>query len=65
MVIDINSPQFVAVKAVNAMFRNHPTCIPYILNKITVRLLPLIPSPLIIFIHKNINLLDTGQKALG
>jgi short-subunit dehydrogenase len=61
----MHTPQFVAAKAVKAMFHNQPTCIPGILNKIVVRLFPFIPSSLIIFIHKKTNLLDVGKKALG
>ena len=55
----------VAQKAIKALFKNKAECIPGILNKLTVWLLPLIPSWIIFQIHKRTNYLQKGNQALN
>lgn len=61
----MQTPEFVARKAIREMFRKKPECIPGWINKLTVILLPLIPKSLICFIHKNTNILQKGKESLG
>jgi len=61
----MQTPEFVARKAVRALFRNKPECVPGWINKLTVMLLPLIPRSLIYFIHKNTKILQKGKESLS
>jgi short-subunit dehydrogenase len=47
----IKCPETVAKAAVNALFKNRAVCIPGLLNKLTVFLLPLVPQFIIGLIH--------------
>lgn len=57
-------PEYVARKAVKAMFRKKAECIPGCLNKIIVCLMPLIPMRLIFLIHKHTNMVQKGNASL-
>ncbi len=46
------SPEYVATAAVKALFRNRSVCIPGVLNKLIVRLLPLLPYSIISAIYR-------------
>ncbi|MBL7113057.1 MAG: SDR family NAD(P)-dependent oxidoreductase [Bacteroidales bacterium] len=48
----VKSPAYVAAAGVDALFRNRSESIPGVLNKLIVRLLPLIPHSLISFIYR-------------
>ncbi len=61
----MHSPEVVARKGVRALFKNKAECIPGLLNKITVGLLPVIPKGLIYLIHKHTHLLEKGKSGLG
>lgn len=52
----IKSPEKVAKAAINALFRNRAMCIPGLLNKITLYLLPSVPHFIIGLIHSKTNL---------
>ncbi|HPB53557.1 MAG TPA: SDR family NAD(P)-dependent oxidoreductase [Saprospiraceae bacterium] len=60
----MQSPEFVARKAVNALFKNKQECIPGLINKLAVFFLPLIPSGIIYWIHRNTDLVKKGNEAL-
>lgn len=47
----VKGPDTVARKAVRAMFRKRPICIPGLLNKLIILLLPLVPASFIAFIY--------------
>lgn len=59
------SPEFVASKAITALFNNKATCIPGIINKLTMIFVPFIPSFLIQYIHIKSNLTQLGKKSLA
>jgi short-subunit dehydrogenase len=61
----MQSSNYVAQKAINALFKNTAECIPGWLNKITVALLPLVPMFMIDLLHQHTNLLDKGKKSLS
>ncbi|MCF8259073.1 MAG: SDR family NAD(P)-dependent oxidoreductase [Flavobacteriales bacterium] len=61
----MHSPQFVAERAVNALLSDRAECIPGWVNRLTMMLLPAVPSWVIRFIHRSTGLTDTGQRALG
>jgi short-subunit dehydrogenase len=52
----MKTPQTVAKAGVNALFKNRPECVPGLLNKIIVFLLPLVPHSIISLINKRTNL---------
>jgi short-subunit dehydrogenase len=52
----MKKPETVAKAGVNALFNNSAECIPGLLNKLTVILLPFIPHFIIGFIHKRTHL---------
>jgi hypothetical protein len=52
----MKTPQTVAKAGVNALFNNRPECVPGLLNKIIVFLLPLVPHSIISLINKRTNL---------
>lgn len=60
----MQTPEFVAKKAVRSLFRKKAECIPGLLNKLTVYFLPLLSMRLIFLIHKNTNLLQKGNAGL-
>ncbi|MFN8308583.1 MAG: SDR family NAD(P)-dependent oxidoreductase [Chitinophagales bacterium] len=61
----MQTPEFVAQKAVAATIKNQSECIPGILNRLTVWLVPLIPHGLIIWIKNHTKLFDIGLSHLG
>jgi short-subunit dehydrogenase len=50
----VGPPEKVARSGIRALFKNRPECIPGFLNKLVVRLLPLIPPFVIGFIYKRL-----------
>jgi short-subunit dehydrogenase len=52
----MKKPDSVAKAGVSALFRNRPECIPGLLNKIIVFLVPLVPHSIICLINRRINL---------
>lgn len=60
----MQTADFVAGKAIRALFKNKASCIPGIINKLTVWFLPLVPSSVIYLIHKKTNLIKKGSDAL-
>lgn len=61
----MQNADFVARKALHALFRDKAECIPGILNKLTVWLLPLIPHAFIQFTHKKTGWVKLGNNALN
>lgn len=61
----MHNPDFVAKKALDALFSNKAECIPGWLNKITVFVLPLVPSRVIQFIHQKTDWVQKGNQSLG
>lgn len=61
----MHTPEFVAVQAVNALFKNKSICTTGVLNKVVMKLMPLIPSSFIMFIHRKTNWIDKGRDALS
>jgi len=61
----MQTPGFVARKAIRALFRKKAECIPGLINKLVVLVLPWIPAWLIYMIHKNTNLVQKGNESLG
>lgn len=51
----MKKPEIVAKAGVKALFNNHAECVPGLLNKITLLLLPLVPRFIIGLIYKNIS----------
>ncbi|MCO5258980.1 MAG: SDR family NAD(P)-dependent oxidoreductase [Crocinitomicaceae bacterium] len=60
----MQSSDYVAKKAINALLKNKAECKPGIINKLTVWFLPLVPSWVIYLIHKKTNLIKKGNEAL-
>lgn len=61
----MHSADFVAHKAVNAMFKRKAIVIPGLLNKIAVALLPMLPSLIISLIHRKTELTKLGHDKLA
>lgn len=57
--------EFVASKAVKALHHRKAECIPGLVNKITMWLMPLLPSFIIELINRKTNLLDKGNQSLA
>ncbi|MBL0310551.1 MAG: SDR family NAD(P)-dependent oxidoreductase [Bacteroidetes bacterium] len=60
----MQSPDFVARKAIRDMFCRKAESIPGLLNKLIVALLPLVPSWAIYLIHQKSNLLEKGSDTI-
>jgi hypothetical protein len=58
-------PEFVAQKAVKALMNNKAECIPGWLNKVTVRIVPIVPRWLIDLIYRHSGVMNSGRKALS
>lgn len=61
----MQTAETVARAGIKALLKNKAECIPGFLNKLTVWVLPLVPSWLIRQIHERTNLVRTGSNALG
>ena len=61
----MHSPEFVARKAVEAALAGRAECIPGLLNKITVVILPWIPAFVIRLIYRNTAWVAKGSSVLG
>jgi uncharacterized protein len=61
----MQQPDFVAEKAVEALYTNKAECIPGLLNKITVALMPVIPQWIIALMYRKSSLFDQGKYALN
>lgn len=61
----MQSPEFVAKKAINGLFAKKPIILPGLVNKLTVWFLPFLPSGIIYLIHKKTGLVKKGSEALN
>lgn len=61
----MKTAETVAQAGLKALFKNKAECIPGFLNKLTVWVLPFIPSWIIRQIHERTKLVQTGSSALG
>jgi len=61
----MHSAEFVAYKAVKAMFKRKAIVTPGLLNKITVVFLPMLPSFIISMIHRKTEITKLGQDKLA
>lgn len=61
----MHDASFVARQSMAALFNNRAECIPGIMNKITVCLLPFVPYAVIRLIYRNTNLIQRGRQSLG
>ena len=52
----MKNPEWVAKAGIKSLFRNRAECVPGLLNKLIILLLPFIPHFIIGFIHRNTNL---------
>ena len=60
----MKSPEFVARKAVSALFQRNAECIPGVLNKVIMVLIPLVPMWLIHLVHRKTDFLEKGKNTL-
>ncbi|HRP54211.1 MAG TPA: hypothetical protein PLI97_11985, partial [Fluviicola sp.] len=60
----MQTANFVAKKAINALLKNRKECIPGVINKLTVFFLPIVPSWIIYQIHKRTGIIKKGSQAL-
>lgn len=61
----MQTPEFVAKKAVKTLFKRRAECTPGIINKLTMFFVPLVPSWAIYLLHKKTNLISKGSDALN
>lgn len=61
----MHAPEFVATKAIEALLNKKAECIPGIMNKVVIRLMPFIPTFLIELVNRKTNLLNKGTQSLG
>lgn len=57
--------EFVARRAVRAMFRRCAQVVPGFLNKLTMWFVPWVPAWIIVLIHRKTNLIKKGEQHLG
>jgi short-subunit dehydrogenase len=61
----MQKPDYVARKAVEALFQNQAECIPGLINKLTVAIMQLIPQWAVSITYRKSNLFDQGKSSLG
>ncbi|MFN8276173.1 MAG: SDR family NAD(P)-dependent oxidoreductase [Chitinophagales bacterium] len=61
----MQTPEWVAAKAIAALQQNRAECIPGWLNWLTVGLVPMVPTSLIVWIRRKTDVFERGLKALG
>jgi uncharacterized protein len=61
----MHTAQFVAQRGVDALFSGRAECIPGWVNRLTVALLPWVPSAIIRLIHHRTGLVERGRSSLG
>jgi short-subunit dehydrogenase len=60
----MHSPEFVAKKAVNALLKKKAECIPGLLNKFFVSVMPFIPSGFIVWLHRKTMMTEKGKSTI-
>lgn len=58
----MHTPEFVAQKAIRALFNNQAECIPGMLNKLTVFFLSFIPMTFITWLHNRVGMLNKPKN---